>query len=605
MTLDPDNLAFNWRLYLQYNDDLTRANMTTEQQAARHWMLHGKLENRIHCQAQVSAMLHRRHTRSTIRDLGIFAEKSPLRHKRVALIFYGLIRYDPSTINSVRYNILEVLRAHGVDYESFCHAYDQIGAANRNVALYACMLGQTAYRIETQHATTDQVRVRKFAMHGDARDDQFLSLRILMRQLNSLRHATAMWESRRHMYDAVIYLRSDTVLEDQLDMFALQWVVEGRNSREGRCVTPLWQRDGRINDRFAMGTPNVMQRYGYCLKPALNYSHSQIYHAEKNLRSILRSTPMRYTSQFMRRIRSNSKSHPKIFGESRIPCDVLHNVFVLLLCFNEDAIISQTIEYYKSIFPTATIIVYDNYSTDRSRELATRAGAFVVPFGHADRKDNYANINVKNEEWKTLPSPSWVFCLDMDEHVKITADQLYSEQCNKVSVIQTTGYQMVADLDHNHVRLSEIRHGMHDYMMSKPVAFHTAAISDISFALGAHTCNPKGDVVYSKRRYPMYHFKYIGLEYLSKNHRINHARTSEQRLLYPGSSTHYTNENRLLEKRYKCLRRIATRMPDINDHTGSDEDYPKPYFDKQTASTKSGLDNIIRYVEEESQIFES
>ena len=50
---------------------------------------------------------------------------------------------------------------------------------------------------------------------------------------------------------------------------------------------------------------------------------------------------------------------------------------VLLPCYNEEAAIAQTIIRFKAALPDADIYVYDNNSTDRTREVAAAAGAIV------------------------------------------------------------------------------------------------------------------------------------------------------------------------------------------------------------------------------------
>lgn len=50
---------------------------------------------------------------------------------------------------------------------------------------------------------------------------------------------------------------------------------------------------------------------------------------------------------------------------------------VLLPCFNEEATIAATVAGFRDALPDATIYVYDNNSTDRTREVAAKAGAVV------------------------------------------------------------------------------------------------------------------------------------------------------------------------------------------------------------------------------------
>lgn len=52
-------------------------------------------------------------------------------------------------------------------------------------------------------------------------------------------------------------------------------------------------------------------------------------------------------------------------------------VAVLLPCYNEEAAIGQTIAGFRAALPDAAIYVYDNNSADRTREVASAAGAIV------------------------------------------------------------------------------------------------------------------------------------------------------------------------------------------------------------------------------------
>jgi glycosyltransferase involved in cell wall biosynthesis len=52
-------------------------------------------------------------------------------------------------------------------------------------------------------------------------------------------------------------------------------------------------------------------------------------------------------------------------------------IAILLPCFNEDAAIAQTVAGFRAALPNAEIYVYDNNSTDRTREVAAGAGALV------------------------------------------------------------------------------------------------------------------------------------------------------------------------------------------------------------------------------------
>jgi glycosyltransferase involved in cell wall biosynthesis len=52
-------------------------------------------------------------------------------------------------------------------------------------------------------------------------------------------------------------------------------------------------------------------------------------------------------------------------------------IAVLLPCYNEEAAIAQTVAGFRASLPAASIFVYDNNSSDRTREVAAAAGAIV------------------------------------------------------------------------------------------------------------------------------------------------------------------------------------------------------------------------------------
>jgi len=52
-------------------------------------------------------------------------------------------------------------------------------------------------------------------------------------------------------------------------------------------------------------------------------------------------------------------------------------IAVLLPCYNEEAAVAQTVAAFRAALPDAQIYVYDNNSTDSTREVAAAAGAFV------------------------------------------------------------------------------------------------------------------------------------------------------------------------------------------------------------------------------------
>ena len=52
-------------------------------------------------------------------------------------------------------------------------------------------------------------------------------------------------------------------------------------------------------------------------------------------------------------------------------------IVVLVPCFNEEAAVEAVVRNFSTVLPEATVYVYDNNSTDRTREVAAAAGAVV------------------------------------------------------------------------------------------------------------------------------------------------------------------------------------------------------------------------------------
>ena len=63
-------------------------------------------------------------------------------------------------------------------------------------------------------------------------------------------------------------------------------------------------------------------------------------------------------------------------------------IAVLLPCYNEEAAVAQTVAAFRAALPDARIYVYDNNSSDRTREVAAAAGAIV----RAERMQGKGNV---------------------------------------------------------------------------------------------------------------------------------------------------------------------------------------------------------------------
>ena len=232
------------------------------------------------------------------------------------------------------------------------------------------------------------------------------------------------------------------------------------------------------------------------------------------------------------------------------------SVDIYLFCYNESAIIHQTIDHYQSRFKNCRIIVLDNHSTDDSVNIAKACGASIVTWGEKDTLDNQTLINYKNNIWKTNSS-GWIIICDMDEWLDINDKELYMEHQSGTTIMRIQGYQMVSNSlcpNLSDITLSSIRNGYLDNDYSKNIMFLSSAIVDINYKCGAHHCFPKGSIKISKNIYKLGHFKYLGLKFLINNYKTNFKRTIDDRK--KNMAVHYSNDEEIITAKYNeaCLK---------------------------------------------------
>ena len=169
------------------------------------------------------------------------------------------------------------------------------------------------------------------------------------------------------------------------------------------------------------------------------------------------------------------------------------------------------------MFPTIQMTILDNESTDNSTEIAKNLGCKIKTVN----TDNILNIftfhNIRNELWKTSEA-DWIIICDMDEYLCMNQRDLDEEEKNGATLIKTQGYNMVADSQSptlSDITIGEINQGIEDKHYSKTICFNKNFIHHMAYGAGGHLCFPAGKrVQYSKKTYPLYHFKYLGFEYL-------------------------------------------------------------------------------------------
>ena len=195
-------------------------------------------------------------------------------------------------------------------------------------------------------------------------------------------------------------------------------------------------------------------------------------------------------------------------------------------CWNEERIIPFFLRHYEPL--VERMVIFDNGSTDRSRELFQRSAK--VELRHFDSGDSFNLMNLveTNRCWKeSRGCADWVIIVDIDEFIYHPSLRDYLAQCQKddVTILHPVGMGMVsADFPDEASDLTKaVRRGVPEYRMDKPAVFNPDAIDEINYEAGRHTASPTGRVTFPPvREVKLLHYKKLGLDYFV-------ARTSEMR----------------------------------------------------------------------------
>ena len=190
------------------------------------------------------------------------------------------------------------------------------------------------------------------------------------------------------------------------------------------------------------------------------------------------------------------------------------DIYIYILCYNEEILIENTIKHYKNNFPNSIIIILDNYSTDNSINIAKKYNCNIEKW-KSDVIDEHKYLELKNNIWKKHKK-GWVIICDMDELLELTYNDLVNEDKNNVSIINTLGINIVSESinkDLSDLNLNKLNKGFIDENYSKKICFNIEKIKSINYTPGCHICNPEGDIIFSKKRYIMKHLNFLGEKY--------------------------------------------------------------------------------------------
>lgn len=197
------------------------------------------------------------------------------------------------------------------------------------------------------------------------------------------------------------------------------------------------------------------------------------------------------------------------------------NIDCHFIAFNESETIHLTIKHYQQF--CRQVYVYDNFSTDNTREIAESMGCIVQPFGIAGQLNDAEYIKVKNNCWKGSDA-DWVIVCDADE---ILAFVDYTSLKNAgVTVIKPQGYNMFSEYLPKE-NWGEVTFGIADNNYSKLACFDPKAVTEIGYIYGCHEAKPQGRIVYGIGGAMLLHYKNVGgAKRLADRHALYASRMS-------------------------------------------------------------------------------
>jgi glycosyltransferase involved in cell wall biosynthesis len=186
--------------------------------------------------------------------------------------------------------------------------------------------------------------------------------------------------------------------------------------------------------------------------------------------------------------------------------------------YNEAYTLDQILTYYRANGVTE-IFVFDNGSTDNTREIAMRHNATILETKTKDLDDrNY--LHIKNHVWKKIYLDSidgwlhkefdFIICCDADEVLYHPDGLANALKWETKSVIKSIGWNVYSELAPDPHDILKVSTGFPDPNFGKCVCFDPKRIESMNYGWGAHECNPVGDVTYNWDEYYLLHFRCLG-----------------------------------------------------------------------------------------------
>jgi len=202
-------------------------------------------------------------------------------------------------------------------------------------------------------------------------------------------------------------------------------------------------------------------------------------------------------------------------------------ITIHFVSYNEEVRLQFMLDHYKSRFPTCHFVVYDNFSTDETVNIALRNNCEIIPYNTDNTHNDELLRNLKNNCWKTAKT-DWVLVCDPDELFDVNEDDLKYEESVGTTIIRATGYNMVnMSEDPCDCELNNIKYGMRSLPHDKMFIFNKKHIKEINFNHGSHVASPAGDIKFNSKQYNMYHYHFINTDFIYNRYQATNDRLAE------------------------------------------------------------------------------
>lgn len=196
-------------------------------------------------------------------------------------------------------------------------------------------------------------------------------------------------------------------------------------------------------------------------------------------------------------------------------------------CYNEIKILPFVINYWKHMVDQ--VFVYDNYSTDGSRELLAKYDWIkVIDYDTNNQLDDYKLQEIKNNEWKkSIGKADFVIVCDIDECVycdnvidylnKLKNENIIGVIPNMYNLISNDFPKYNKNFIHNDIKkyyfnLWENFEEGKTGMKSKLMLFNPNKLKETNYKVGCYEFNPIGNgKIIKSDELRCYHLHDVGL----------------------------------------------------------------------------------------------